>query len=75
MEPHIGEELKEKVVYYPAVMFADLKKFKQVLSKEPYADLLDGDVSRYIEYKNSVVGLDQKQNPIKNNETGRLEIK
>ena len=67
--------LKEKVVYYPAIMFADLKKFQTVIAKQPYADLLDGDISSYIAYKNSVEGLDQKPKPIKAKETGRLEIK
>ena len=68
--------LEEKVIYYPAVIFADLKKFQDVLAKQPYADLLSGDVSKYIEYKNSAEGMKEKsKTSIKRAGTGKLEVK
>jgi mannosyl-3-phosphoglycerate synthase len=69
------KSLEEKVIYYPAVMFADLVKFQGVLANQPYADLMNGDVKKYIEYKESVQGLNEKKSSIKKSETGRLEIK
>lgn len=67
--------MKEKVIYYPAVMFADLKKFQEVLANQPYADLVNGDVGKYVDYKNSAIGMPDKKGSPKKSETGRLEVK
>jgi len=67
--------MKEQVTYYPAVMFADLKKFQEVLSNQPYADLMSGDIKKYIEYKDSAAGMVSAKKPVKKPEAGRLEIK
>jgi mannosyl-3-phosphoglycerate synthase len=67
--------MKEKVIYYPAVMFADLKKFQGVLANQPYADLMNGDVTKYIEYKNSAEGLTSKNESPKKSDAGRLAVK
>ena len=76
---HISNKksLKEKVIYYPAVMFADLKKFQSVLANEPYADLLNGDVTVYEETRNSLLKIENEEDKkqVKKSEGGHLEIK
>jgi mannosyl-3-phosphoglycerate synthase len=67
--------MQEKVMYYPAVMFADLKKFQEVLANQPYADLMNGDINKYIEYRDTAIGLPSKSDAPKKAETGRLAIK
>jgi len=67
--------MQEKVVYYPAVVFSDLKKFQDVLANEPYADLMNGDIAKYVQYKESAAGFSTKKGSVKKSESGRLEIK
>ncbi len=39
--------MKKEVVYYPAIVNCNLKKLKEGLMNEPYADLLKVDLSKY----------------------------
>jgi mannosyl-3-phosphoglycerate synthase len=67
--------MQEKVVYYPAVVFSDLKKFQETLANETYADLMNGDIAKYVQYKESADGFSTKKGSVKKSESGRLEIK
>lgn len=67
--------LAEKVKYYPAVMFADLTKFQSVLANQPYAEVVSGNLDKYIDYKNSLESINSKTEDISKLDSGFLEIK
>ena len=67
--------LPDKVIYYPAVIFSDLKKFQEVLANQPYADLMNGDITKYLQYKETAAGFSTKKGQVKKAESGRLAVK
>jgi len=67
--------LPDKVIYYPAVIFSDLKKFQEVLANQSYADLMDGDITKYVQYKETAAGFSTKKGQVKKAESGRLAVK
>lgn len=42
-----GEKMKESLTYYPAIINANLKVFYETIKNEPYAELLQIDLSHY----------------------------
>ncbi len=67
--------LPDKVIYYPAVIFSDLKKFQEVLANQPYADLMNGNITKYLQYKETAAGFSTKKGQVKKAESGRLAVK
>ncbi len=53
------QPMKKEVIYYPAIVNCNLKKLKDGLMNQPYADLLKVDLSKYKKMKDEGLKTDQ----------------
>ena len=67
--------MKKEVVYYPAIVNCDLKKLKESLMNEPYANLLNVDLSNYSRPKDGGLKRDQlKQMISRPKDDGKVKL-
>lgn len=69
------QPMKKEVIYYPAIVNCNLKKLKDGLMNQPYANLLKVDLSQYQKTKDEGLKRDQLKTTIKRStDNGKVKL-